>query len=129
MMSAASELQVVVMGVDFRDVSDHDDGLTVRDPVHPDVNINSCSLVRINDPARCRQMIVMTAINVVPAIKLRTRGSFGLVSEFVSAVIGRDAPVVRAVDVIWWQLGQFSIVLLGGPVDNPILQGTVRVSF
>ncbi len=116
------------MCVDFRDVTDHDDGLTVRDPVHLDVNINSCSLFRKNDPARRRQMIVVAAVNVVPAIKLCTRGSFELVPEFVSAVIGWDAPVVRAVDEIWWQLGQFSVVALGGPVDNPILQGTVPVS-
>jgi hypothetical protein len=107
---------------------DHDNGLTVWDLVHPDVNINSCSLVRINDPARRRQMIVVGAVNVVPEIKLRTRGSFELVPEFVSMVIGGDAPVVRAVDEIWWQLGQFSVVTLGGPVDDPILQEIVPVS-
>ena len=93
------------MGVDFRDVTDHDDGPTVWDPVHPDVNVNSCSLVRINDPPRCRQIIVVAAINVVPAIKVCTCGHFELVPEFVSAVIGGDAPVVRAVDEIRWQMG------------------------
>ena len=75
------------MGIDFCDIPDHDDGLTVRDSVHPNVKINSCSLVRINDPARRRQMNVVAPINVVPAIKLRTRGSFELVLEFLSVVI------------------------------------------
>jgi hypothetical protein len=126
-MSAASATPGCCHGVDFCDVTDHDNGLTVWDPVHPDVNINSCSLVRINDPARRWQTIAVAAVHVVPAIKLRTRGSFALVPEFVSAVISRDAPVVRAVDEIWWQLGQFSVVALGGPVDDPTLQETVPV--
>jgi hypothetical protein len=113
--------------INLGDVPDHDDGLTVREPFDNNININEVRIVRINDPDRRGQIVVVAAVNVVPAIKLCTAGSFEFVPEFVSAVIGRDGPKVNASNEIRWQRRQFRITALDGPVHHPILLGTERV--
>ena len=60
------------MRINLGVVPDRDDGLTVREPIDNNVNINEVRIVRINDPDRRGQIVVVAAINVVPAIKLCT---------------------------------------------------------
>ncbi len=62
------------MRINRCDIPDRDDGLTVRDDNN--VNINGVKIVQINDPDRLGQIVVVAAVNIVPAIKLCTVGGF-----------------------------------------------------
>ena len=96
------QMKVVVVCVNLRDVSDHDNRLTVTGPAHHfalvdvDKNINKVSYHRIDDPSRLRQLIVPTPINVVPAIFLcAVRGQKELLIRR-STIVQRDSPLVIA---------------------------------
>ena len=93
------------MRINLRDITDHDNGLTIRNANYANVNVDEVGLVRVDDPAGVRNIIVVAAINVVPAIKLCTTRCLKLVPEFVSPVVRGDVPTVNASNEIWWQPG------------------------
>ena len=93
---------MVIARTDLRYVPDGHDRLTVWNSIDANVNINEVSFFWIDDPARLLQIVVVAAVNVMPAIKLRTTRISEFVAEFMSAVVSRDSPQVNASDEIWW---------------------------